>query len=262
MAETVIEKTSESSIETKPIGPLVESGLRNLVVLARDPDEMVKAQDGLIIWAKEKLKLEEKEEEEAKTNLDFAKKAHLRSGGWRRQVAICHTRVIYYQKLLAALEEGYCIVPEFPIDIIAVRTDKVSPPSKVIHGSKWSVSVPVVRARSLPVGEGDYVSPETVNEEWETKETNSKGEETTHRTAQALDFQPPDLPIRLVKPTILADLSKALKSKIFDEIGILPASRHARRGDPMIIGRIIRRQGLQTTSLSFLITWWIDTRSL
>ena len=47
---------------------------------------------------------------------------------------------------------------------------------------------------------------------------------------------------------------------IFDEIGVLPVQS---RGDPMLIGRICRREsGYHTPSLSFLISWWIDTRAL
>jgi hypothetical protein len=72
-----------------------------------------------------------------------------------------------------------------------------------------------------------------------------------------------DFPMRLVRPQILKDLGEAMKLKIFDEIGILPQTRsHAR--DPMVIGRVVRPgpNRWSNVHMSFLITWWVDTRGL
>ena len=52
-----------------------------------------------------------------------------------------------------------------------------------------------------------------------------------------------------------------LKRKLFDEIGILPATR--RHADPILVGRIKRKESAYNEpSMTFLIAWWIDTRDL
>lgn len=46
---------------------------------------------------------------------------------------------------------------------------------------------------------------------------------------------------------------------IFDEIGVLPERRG--KGDPMIIGSIVYRHGVQRR-VSFVIAWWLRESDL
>jgi hypothetical protein len=231
----------------------------DVVVLARNPEEMATAQQGLLSWADAKIRAEQANLDDAQTNLNHAVSMKIRTEGWKRQVSRAKKLVLYYTKMRSALEEGYCIVPNFPIQIIATKTGRKLPKPKKFSNS-WNV--PAVAYDALPQGEGRYVDPNPtfISEEVE-KERNGRTETVTvHST---YEFQEDiDFPFKTVKPQILSDLDRALKLKLFDEIGVLPQAGR-RKGDPMIIGQIKRRDGTyQETVTSFLITWWVDSRDL
>lgn len=235
--------------EISPFPPPTE----DLVVLARNPEEMVSAQQSLIAWFEQKLDIEKAQLAECEENLANAKKLKVRTAGWARQVALARGRVNYYDKGLAALQEGYAIVPDFPVQVIAVKVkDKVPTRRSYIgHG------VPDVEAvTKLKQGEGHYVDPypETRTTSYETSEGR------TRYSTEPTFYREVDFPFKLVRPQILSDLGVAMKRRIFDEIGVLPG--RTRNPDPILVGRILRKDGPHTKVLSFLITWWIDTRTL
>lgn len=222
----------------------------DIVVFARDPEEMARAQQGLITWVEGKLKVLRAELAEAEENLETSKRMKTRTDGWKRVVRLARNRVLYYDKVKAALEEGYCIIPDFPVELIAVRTSKDSPPAR--HYSGGAYRVPDAQYEQLPEGEGRYVSGTVETEEFEVD---------GKTVSRALDFMEVDFPFKVVKPQILRGMETALKRRLFDEIGVLPATHQG--GDPVLVGRIRRREGsYREATLTFLIAWWIDTRSL
>lgn len=230
---------------------------QDIVVLARDPQEMAQAQQGLIDWFTAKLNAEKLQLAECEENLAIAKRMKTKTEGWRRQVSLAQKRVTFYTKGLTALEEGYCIIPDFPVQLIAVRTTKKRPPRKNHSGGAWHV--PDVESEQLPQGEGRYVSPAP---EITTFEGPGREPGKTITFSQATSFDVVDFPFKQVKPQILRDLDRAMKSKLFDEIGVLPG-RTRRNTDPVIVGRIKRRVNrFSETTLTFLVTWWIDSRDL
>jgi hypothetical protein len=224
----------------------------DIVVLARDPNEMAEAQKDLILWMDRKLASLNAELAEAEENLATAKRMKVRTQGWQRIVRLAKNRVTYYEKAKTALEEGYCIIPDFPVQLIAVKTKRKNPPAKWHSGF-----VPDVQAQPLPEGEGEYVDPVPY-----TRSRPAPTEHNRHRTeSQATRFDEVDFPMKVVKPQILKGLETAMKRKLFDEIGILPAARKG--GDPVLVGRIKRKEGTyHEPSLTFLIAWWIDTSDL
>jgi hypothetical protein len=229
----------------------------DIVVLARDPNEMAEAQKGLILWMDRKLASLNAELAEAEENLATAKRMKVRTQGWQRIVKLAKNRITYYGKARSALEEGYCIIPDFPVQLVAVKTTKKWPPKKWRGGGGHMV--PDVVSEPLPDGEGRYVSPDpTVT----TRDLPRKPDETWTRVeSRAVDFRDVDFPFKVVKPQILKGLETAMKRKLFDEIGVLPAARKG--GDPVLVGRIKRKEGTyHEPSLTFLIAWWIDTSDL
>jgi hypothetical protein len=229
-----------------------------ITVLARDPLEMAEAQKGLVAWATKKVQLLKSELRETELNLKESTKLKIRTAGWKRQVALAKGRVVYYEKVKAALEAGYCIVPNFPnMEVIAVRTGKRSPRRSTKEATGYVPSDPDVKYQQLPEGEGKYVSPRpTVRR---TSYKNAEGKSVM--TVWADDFRDVDFPFKTVRPQIVQNLGTAMAKKIFDEIGVLPQIN--RRQDPMIIGRIRRReQGYMEPTITFLIAWWIDTKAL
>lgn len=244
---TDIVKTDSAEIVSLP------APVEDVVVLARNPEEMADAQQGLLVWADQKLAGLRHELAEAQENLDIAKTMKIRTEGWRRQVNLRKKRITYYEKAKTALEQGFCIIPDFPVQLIAVRTDKKKPPRAVPKYTE-----PSVDPAMIPQGEGRYVSDRPVVNEWTTM--NGEGKEVTHQTA--VNFDDVDFPFKTVRPQILADLSRAVKLKLFDEIGVLPATAR-RGGDPVLVGRIKRKEGAYNEKvMTFLITWWVDTRTL
>jgi hypothetical protein len=236
-------------------------GVEDIVVLARTPEEMAVSQDRLIRWAQQKVAAEKAELAEKEENLAYAKKGKYQTTRWQRQVNLAKSRVVYYEKMLAVVEAGYYMVPAFPeIDTIAIRTRKRVPAGKQ-RESTWGVPrVPLVKSQTLPAGEGRYVSPEPEVDRWTENRDNGKGGETTHHLLAPKAFAEVDFPFHAVKPQILRDFNRALRERLFDEIGVLPQRR--RRGDPMVIGSIKRREGYSEITANFLVSWWIDTRDL
>lgn len=230
----------------------------DIVVLARNPQEMAEAQKGLVAWTRRKLQSLKAELADAEENLAQSTKLKIRTEGWKRQVALAKNRIIFYGKVHAALEAGYCIVPNFPsMELIAVRTSKNRPP----RGEKvtsWQPNPTLVKYEQLPVGDGKYVNPRPKTKSFVRKdETTGKNLTTSWNT----DFQELDFPFKVVRPQILSNLGKALAQKIFDDIGVLP--QVTRAPDPMIVGRIRRREaGYSEPTITFLIAWWIDSRTL
>ena len=218
----------------------------------------MEAQASLVAWAEKKIAQCRSELAEAEENLAESVQLKIRTSGWKTQVTRAKERVVYYEKALEALKEGYCIVPDFPVQLISVRTSKNNPPSKVYSGGTWMI--PDLKSERLPVGEGENLSPDVYAESWKTDVKDASGNVTRTITHScATEVREVDFPFKTVKPQILSELSKALKMKLFDEIGILPATP---KGDPMIIGKIHCKQGARTQTMSFLVTWWIDTRDL
>ncbi len=252
---TEITKTRPASIER------LQNPEGDVVVLARNPDEMAKAQQGLIDWAERKVKFEAQELAEAEENLAVAKKMKHRTAGWTNNVRVGKNRVKYYEKIVEALQEGYCIVPDFPIQVIATRTNKKAP-KKTKRGWGYG-SVEHIKHEQLPKGVGDYVDP---TPEWYP---NSRTRQLPDGRSTEDNFvvttgrhNPVDFPFKMVKPQIMSDFSRAMALKLFDEIGVLPEV-HRKTPDPMVIGRIKSRgKGSAEMSLSFIITWWVDTRTL
>lgn len=227
-------------------------------VIAKTPDQMMQAQGSLVDFMLQKVEAEKQLLAEKEENLEHAKKTKIRTSGWTREVRSAQERVRYYENALAALREGYAIIPDFPISVIAVRTSSLVANSVTLE--RWK-RVPDIEPEHLPVGEGHYVAPEPELRRFERN--NGEGKSSTSMVATTGRLMSVDFPLKAVKPQILSELNKALKDKIFDEIGIIPSYGANRRGsDPMLIGRIFCKNGSKPKNLSFLITWWIDTATL
>jgi hypothetical protein len=250
----------KQEVEPSPLPPPEE----DVVVLARNPQEVEQAHDGLLRWAVRKIEIEKALLLDAEAGLTHARRMKLKLSGWENQVRAAQKRVDYYTKIHGAIDAGYCIVPNFPTQLIAVRTDRQRPPN-AMETSNWGApSLSPVQRRELPEGAGRYVSPDPVRKDWDENVMQNDGTKKIVHKAMAIHMDEEiDFPMKLVRPQVLSDLDRAMQLKLFDEIGFLPASNTAiRRGDPMVIGRVCMSRGYQERSVSFLITWWIDTRTL
>lgn len=245
---------STSSIE------LVPSSGDDIMVFARTPEEMARAQGALLNWSLRKIEKVKADIKIAEDNFAEAKAAKIRTAGWRREVRKHEKDLNFYTKIHDALEAGYFIVPEFPLNIIGVRTDETIPTD--LGSEQRPAWINAEEHKELPIGEGEYVDPRPKAYSFmQVTEKDGKEKKEKLFTADGTNLQKMDFPFRLVRPQLLKDLSKAAELKIFDAIGVLPNKRRTR--DPMLVGVIESRVSKYNIKrLQFLISWWIPTADL
>jgi hypothetical protein len=99
----------------------------DFTVLATSPSEMEAGQRSLILWAARKIQNIKIELTDAQYQLQECVTKKWNTAGWRGQVLKLEKRLSFYRKIKAALEAGYYIVPPFPVDVFAIRTNKMTP---------------------------------------------------------------------------------------------------------------------------------------
>lgn len=238
----------------------------DVTVIAATPKEMDASQKTLITWAEKKLTAQQADVAEAEVNWKLAKKRKWKAAPFESIVHKAKKRFIFYEKVLAALKAGYCIVPNMDIQVFAVRTTRKKPKENLASRSGRTgeyIPEPWVKNQDSnrpPVGEGKYVDVEAFIKEDKSTHKNEKGEDRTTITQWASNFDEEiDFPFKMAKPQILNATGEALALKIFDDVGKLPTSRGA---DPMIIGRVTLKEGYRTKSICFVISWFVDTSEL
>lgn len=234
----------------------------DLIVFARNAPEMRAAQATSVIWAAGKLEEARGFLTEMEENLEHAREAKWKVSGFQSAASVARQKVRFYEKLHAALEAGYVIVPNFPIDVFAIRTAREIPVNNYeLSSSQWMGDSFTKQHTDRPaLGDGDYHADRTGAQQRTVDTKNDQGEAVKKYERWTTEFNEIDFPIKGVRPVIIEDTSKALALKIFDEIGILPTRRA--KGDPMVIGQIVYKRGWQEKRVSFLIAWWLRESDL
>lgn len=224
----------------------------DITVIARYPHEMEVANKSLVEWCERKVAATRAEGADLLSNLEVAERnrygcAKTLRRAYDKSVKMEH----YYDKIKEALMLGYCIVPNFPVTMFAIRTDKNKPRQDPKDRPSAAAKLEPVM---LPSGEGDYKNPDGI--------VYSRGSDD-HKIFFAHSFRSEiDFPFVMAKPEIFNATARAMADKVFDEIGSLPGVKP--KGDPIIVGRI--RDPRSTTYnkkfISFLIAWYVDTREL
>ncbi len=149
--------------------------------------------------------------------------------------------------------EGYYIVPNFPIQMFAIKTNR-----RRVHVRSNSVnSDHQQQCVILSIGKGDYKNPFPLVERRYAKYNGDEKIESS--MSQASDWDDIDFPITMAKPKIMEATTRAMALKIFDQIGVMPVTRNE---DPVIIGQIIRKSGYMTKTVSFMIAWHLNTNMI
>lgn len=239
----------------------------DIVVIARNREEMRASQDKLCEWAAAKVAESEKKRAELCDLREAARCAKQAIRGYGPLIRDAADSVLFYAKIRAALKAGYCIVPNFPVDVIAVRIDEDR--AAECEPDVWHESVyrqtPRLHDASpdkLAPGLGHYVDPLPRGTTCSEKIERPGEKPTTRYTTTPLAWRDVAFPAKLARRELIENLTTATKQRVFDDIGILP-ERRKRHADPMLIGRIHSRPGhWATRTVSFLIAWWIDTETL
>ena len=232
----------------------IEGG--NVSVTATEPEEMRLCQDALIDWCKRKIALMEREAKDAEQNFEHAIKSHWKAEPFKRMADMFAKRVVFYGKMMKALEAGYHIIPNMPLQLFAVRTDRKNPNRTIV---KWESDVPNTESQALPESEGQWVNPAPLVRQVPDEDENQKPILKWQATSINEDIE---FPIAMAKPQIMAATSRAQAIGVFDQLGIL---MEGSRGDPMIIAQIRDPRPKvygRSKLVSFLVGWHIDTRTL
>lgn len=232
----------------------------DFTAIATSPLEMEKAQRSLILWCARKIQDTKNEAKDANDQLEKAIASKWDSSGWKRQCMKLERQAEFYRKIKAALEAGYYIVPPFPLDIFAIRTDRKKPKEFLSQHSDNHDQV----ARVLPIGEGRYVDPKPTRESTVAQVSDGKGGHKSVTHYYADEFREFSFPFKLARVEILEATAAAMERKIFDRMGVLPRTR---KPDPIVVGQIlypnrtIHRWG-EPEAINFFVAWWLDTKTL
>lgn len=257
--ELVVIPKPELEVKEEPPAPA-----KDIVVIASNPQQMQVAQQNLIKHFATKLSGLEAELSEAKENLSIAKTRKWKQGPFESAVTKLKKNIEFYEKIKAALEAGYVIIPNIEdLDIFAIRTTRYSPKANRSSGGPSWVQPPERQNSNKPaLGEGRYVNADTINRTWAQDVTPAGATQKQVRMmSEAQFFDTIDFPFHLAKPQILNSTAEAMKALTFDDIGVAPG-RKIKRGDPMIVGRILQGSGYRQKAVSFLITWFVDTKEI
>lgn len=241
----------------------IEKASPEMFIFARNSVEMVKAQQRTIEGMKLKIKKEQLRAQELADNLEVAKKNKWRTDTLKRHVGYAQERVVFYQKIVLALEAGYQIIPDMDLEVFAVRTTRTRPlPGEKTSTYKWGHNLDDHKTNTPPPGAGEYVSAGRgmMNED-QTEKDDGKGGKTIVYHKSWSDFAEPEFPFQLVKTEVLDMTAAAMQKKIFDELGVLPRTRGA---DPIVAGRVNLKGNnpRQTKRVSFMVAWFLDLADL
>lgn len=282
MSETAIATLEEPSITATVIQ---DKPPVNLSLSAETPEALAHSQKSLIDWCVGKLERERALVAEAEDDVRAEKKEVARlkefvteaiKGKWRskpmielqstaearvkraeKRVVKAQGRVEFYEKFKVALEAGYYVVPNFPVNLIAIRTD-VERPRRKSSTTTYAVSsrqqVFKEYAKELPAGQGSYQNPVLGTCSY----PGNKDGNVQYYNNWSTGWDEMEFPVTMARLEILQAAKRAMALKIFDEVGALP-TENLRCGDPVLVGRLCLDGRRRVT---FMIAWHLDTRTL
>jgi hypothetical protein len=238
---------------------VVQQPKSSIHLVARDPVEMKAAQADLATWLRQKIDSFDPEITALNASIQEAKTNNWSVSALTRQRNKEVARQEFYAKVLAAVEAGYTIVPEFPVDLFAIRVLRDYPTGGRTE-STWGNPAPNLEAPDiLPVGYGEYASP-IPKVDRGTFERGEGDKKSLVRYADPDQFAAVEFPIRAARPEVMSATAAAMALQVFDQIGICPAERKA---DPLIIGQILgKKEGYTQKRVNFLIAWHLNLNEL
>lgn len=230
-------------------------------LVALTPAEVPIAQTELISWCQHKIIELGKQLSNARQNLSIARDAGWRRSSWVSIVTKTRARMIYFAKIKQAVAAGYLVVPNFPVEVMAVRVDRAKP-MPVTHGYANINLTDTGRGELLLPGEGRYVSDKVAVRDRSYQAPDRDNPQKTHRVPlyEAAEYEDPDFPVKLIKPMVLDATQRAMALRLFDRIGVVTG----RKQDPVVVGQILdpRSTKYNVRLVSFFIAWWLNPDDL
>lgn len=228
----------------------------DVTLVALTPADMVPAQADLSAWCDRKIAAVKAELADMEVNLELATEHGWKYPSVAASMARIAKRVLYYEKLKTAVDAGYVIVPNFPVNIFAVRVKrrKQAARTSTFAGSSDFRARPEL----LPVGEGRYVDETVFTSKEIYEEKDRDGKLVTRIRYLSGDYDNVDFPVVVLKPTILDATKRAMTQRIFDQMGI---AQNTSGRDPIIVGQILDPRGGGRLA-TFFVAWWLNTADL
>lgn len=228
----------------------------DLTLVALSPADMARSQAELSAWCDRKLEAVKRELNDLEVNCELATEH-----GWKYQsvansINRTQQRILYYEKIKAAVEAGYLMVPNFPIDVFAVRVQRAKP--RETSGSYRSSPAFDAKAEPLAVGDGRYVDNRVSTYDRSYSEKKPDGTMKTIEHHVSAEYTEIDFPVTMVKPAVLQAAARAMALRVFDQMGTV--SNQVGR-DPIVVGRLLDPRG-NRRCVTFFVAWWLDTATL
>lgn len=242
-------------------------GPEDIELVALSPSDLLASQTNLVNWCDTKVKSIRAAVEDLRDNLRIAKENKWRTNGLASAMNREEKRIPFYEKIKLAVAAGYLIVPNFPVDVFAQRVSRNAPKEESREPGNWGTPVIEVKPETLPAGEGRYVGPNAslAESSYHKLAKDGKSQELVRRFTTDGFTEEIGFPVQAVKPVVLDATQRALALKIFDSIGVVRNGGAGgwvqRRGDPIVVGRLIDPRG-NGRMVTFFVAWWLNTRDL
>jgi hypothetical protein len=226
----------------------------NLALVALTPSDMPEQQAKLAAWCERKIAQLERELGHWTALTDEAVAGGFKHASYASGMNRTAKRITYYEKIKAAVEAGYLIVPNMPTTTFAVRVKRAKPPRQV-HGYEGMPAT----AELLPAGEGRYVGNTLFTESETYPDKDYAGKEVTRTRYFSTGFDDEvDFPLRGVMPQVLRATSRAMALKLFDQLGVV---QNDGGRDPIVVGQLLDPAGNRRLT-TFFVAWWLNTATL
>lgn len=249
------DSTAVATVDPAPTGS--EEQIRYLIAL--DRPQLEAAHRRMVDWCRvtrDQVAIELKEEQDV---MDVAVKNHWATKRHAAKCAVLEKRLTFYSKIEAALLAGYVLVPNFDMNVFAIRTTARTPRGQqtTAHWQRF-----LQNPQLLPIGKGEYKNPEPSARQLTHKVPDGKGGQKDETVYWPDEFTDVQFPMVLAKPMLMQRTGEAMRSLIFDEIGIAQDTwRGGSRADPMVLGRI-RNPRTGRPAVTFFIGWYFDPTRL
>lgn len=223
----------------------------NTQIIALSPTDLAPAQQSLLGWCDQRIAHWLDEQREVKEACDHAIQNKWKAEPFRRALQKANRKIGFYRKIRAAIEAGYLIVPNFPLELFAIRTNAESARADESTYRKRFAQNP----KHLPQGVGEYKNPLPVV--YSSTRQDAKGKDEKFYWPEELSEEL-EIPAQLVKPEIMRAIDKARGLKLFDGIGICSD----RQADPIVCGQIAESSSWGAKRVTFFIAWFVDMEDL
>lgn len=221
-------------------------------LVALSPTDLAPAQASLTDWCDQRIAHWKGEEREASAQFKHAVENKWGSKPFARLAQKAARKVLFYSKVKEAIALGYLIVPNFPLEIFAIRTNAefAKADSSSYRHDRFEQT-----AKALPQGDGQYMNPIPLKESEERPEKDGKTKTYFFPTEMRDELE---VPFHLVKPAIMRAVDAARAHKLFDQIGICTD----RKADPIVCGQILEDGSWGAKRVTFFLAWYVDLDSI